>query len=169
MGKESEELMPLARTGQLIVEELPGEVLVLDLDNNKAHCLNPTSALVWRCCDGRTTVAEVARRLSLELGAPAAEGVVWLALRQLGERRLLDDAAVRPGRVRTVSRRELILKYAPAALALPAIASVATPSAAQLVSGCTGVSCVNFPCCSGFVCQTITEDPVRKVCVPGTT
>lgn len=164
MGKKAEELMPLTRTERLIVEELPGEVLVLDLDDNQAHCLNPTSALVWRLCDGKTTVSEAARRLSREFDAPTNEEVVWLALRQLGERRLLEEAAL-PSHRRAVTRRELILKYAPAALALPAVMSVATPTAADLVSTCLGVTCVSGSCCSGFTCE-IPEGAVRGVCIP---
>jgi hypothetical protein len=162
VGKKAEELMPLARTERLIIEELPGEVLVLDLDDNKAHCLNPTSALVWRCCDGMTTVAEVARRLSRELNAPADEEVVGLALAQLDRHRLLKRPAARtsPAR-RSVSRRELILKYAPAALALPAVMSIVTPSAAQLGSlrplgaACSlGIQCASSYCCCGACTAT---------------
>ena len=53
-------LMPRARQDELVVEELPDETLVYDLKRHEAHCLNRTSALAWRRCDGRTTVAEVA-------------------------------------------------------------------------------------------------------------
>lgn len=156
MGKKAEGLMPLAREERLVVEELHGEVLVLDLDDNRAHCLNPTSALVWRLCDGRTTVAEAARRLSQELKAAAGEEVVWLALAQLDKLRLLKGGIARPPESRAVSRRELILKYAPAALALPAVASIVTPAAAQLVSArpigaaCSvGLECASGNCCCG--------------------
>jgi hypothetical protein len=55
--------LPFARTHQLIVQEVPDEVLVYDLDRHKAHCLNRTSAIVWKHCDGKTTVAEAKRLL----------------------------------------------------------------------------------------------------------
>ena len=65
--------LPAARQAGLVVRELPGETLVYDLENNKAHCLNGTAALVWRRCDGQTTVAELAQTLHEELGLPADE------------------------------------------------------------------------------------------------
>jgi len=54
---------PLARQDRLVVQELSEEVLVYDLDRHRAHCLNRTAALIWRHCDGSTSVAEMARRL----------------------------------------------------------------------------------------------------------
>ena len=75
--------LPAARQAGLVVRELPGETLVYDLENNKAHCLNGTAALVWRRCDGQTTVAELAQTLHEELGLPADEVPVRLALEQL--------------------------------------------------------------------------------------
>jgi hypothetical protein len=62
---------PLARTDNLVINELTDEVLVYDLQRDKAHCLNHTAASVWKQCDGRSTAAEIARRLS-EPGAVAA-------------------------------------------------------------------------------------------------
>ena len=67
----SDFVMPRARQDDFVVEKLPDETLVYDLNRYKAHCLNPTSALVWRRCDGRTTVAEVAALLERELRYPA--------------------------------------------------------------------------------------------------
>ena len=49
------------------VERLAGETLVYDLRRHRAHCLNPAATLVWRCCDGRTTVASAAARLAFVL------------------------------------------------------------------------------------------------------
>lgn len=56
--------LPQARTDDLVINELSDEVLVYDLQRDKAHCLNAAAASVWKQCDGRTTVAEIARRLS---------------------------------------------------------------------------------------------------------
>lgn len=165
MGTKAGPLMPRARREGLIVEELDDEVLVYDLNTNKAHCLNRTSALVWQCCDGRTTVAEAARRLAQEAEVAADEDVVWLALRQLSRYGLLQRCEAMPAPKAGVSRRELIRKYLPLALALPAIVSVAAPTAAQVASTCVGLSCSsNLDCCSGFRCA-IPPDAVRGVCV----
>ena len=62
--------LPRIRKQKLIVDELPDEVLVYDLDRHKAHCLNSTAAMVWRRCDGKTRPAEIARRLQGELDQP---------------------------------------------------------------------------------------------------
>lgn len=37
---------PLARSEGLVIQEMPDEVLVYDLETNKAHCLNETAAFV---------------------------------------------------------------------------------------------------------------------------
>src|ERR1700686_4969121 len=82
-------LMPTARTEGLVIEEFADEVLVYDLRRHKAHCLNSTAALVWRRCDGRTTVAEVAGTLQEELSLLAGEAVVSMALDRLARAQLL--------------------------------------------------------------------------------
>jgi len=44
--------MPQARRSGLMLEQADGEVLIYDLERNKAHCLNNTAARVWQYCDG---------------------------------------------------------------------------------------------------------------------
>ncbi|MDQ5844969.1 MAG: PqqD family protein, partial [Acidobacteriota bacterium] len=56
--------LPLARQSSLIVKELEDETLVYDQETDQAHCLNETAALVWKNCDGRNSVNEIARLLS---------------------------------------------------------------------------------------------------------
>ena len=82
---------PHARTESLLVEELSEETLVYDEERHKAHCLNPTAAFVWHHCDGQTSVSELARLLEDELGIPANEEVVWLALDRLERVHLLEE------------------------------------------------------------------------------
>ena len=69
MTERSDRQLPLARRERLLVEELPDEVLVYDLDREKAHCLNRTAALIWNHCDGRTTVED--RSCSFRISRPA--------------------------------------------------------------------------------------------------
>ena len=71
---------PRARQSGLIIEELPGEVLVYDSDRDSAVCLNHTAALVWKHCDGKTTTARMARLLENDFQIAAADEVVSLAL-----------------------------------------------------------------------------------------
>ena len=155
MRDEDCQVLPLARTDQLVVQELPDEVLVYDLERHKAHCLNKTSAMVWKRCDGRTTVAEMTRRLGRELAAPVDDDVVWLALGQLRRFHLLEEGSGSVGSLK-VSRRDLVRKYLPAALAVPLILSVPAPTPAATASRCAGPfeACESqSDCCPGLNCD----------------
>ncbi|HWT03886.1 MAG TPA: PqqD family protein [Pyrinomonadaceae bacterium] len=152
------QVLPLARTDRLVVQELPDEVLVYDLERHKAHCLNKTSAMVWERCDGRTTVAEMTRRLGRELSAPVDDDVVWLALAQLRRFHLLEEGSGSAGLLK-ISRRDLVRKYLPAALTVPLILSVPAPTPAQAASRCAGpcepCDFSTNPCCDGLSCDGI--------------
>jgi hypothetical protein len=147
--RNAEQAMPFARTDNLIVKELPGEVLVYDSVSYKAYCLNRSSALVWKHCDGKTTIAEAARLLEQEVETPICEDVVWLALRQLDESRLLADDLPKPG-IEGLARREVMRKIAIAA-AVPLVLSIAvSPASAQGSCAGAGQPCSpTKPCCSG--------------------
>src|SRR5713226_10408745 len=80
---------PLARREGLVIQELPDEVLVYDLERDRAHCLNETAAFVWERCDGRTTTGEIARSLGKKVNASVDEKVVWFAIDQLGRNHLI--------------------------------------------------------------------------------
>lgn len=151
-------LMPKARKHQLIVKELSDETLVYDLDTNKAHCLNDTAGRVWKNCDGRNSVAEIRATLSNETGVAIDEGVVWLALDQLEEFKLLDQAPTAQGVFAGMSRRQLMRNMGIAAVTLPMIVSIVAPTFAQAVSPC-GQPCSNPSNCN-------SNPPGCKTCVP---
>jgi Coenzyme PQQ synthesis protein D (PqqD) len=96
---EIHQSVPRARTSQLITKEVAGEMLVYDRNSDKAHCLNPTAALIWSHCDGQTTVAEMAKLLAGELKTPVADEVVWFALDQLEKISLLQERWARPAKM----------------------------------------------------------------------
>jgi hypothetical protein len=141
---------PARRTEGLLVTEVMGEVLVYDLDRHRAHCLNPPAAVVFNHCDGTRSVADLARVLRRELGAPADPECVWLALDRLAEAELLQARVSRPARAGRLSRRALIRRIGVAVL-LPAVTSVVAPTpaeaAATCVSDCTGQA-FGTPCSS---------------------
>ena len=153
MGAKASRALPLARTEQLIVKEMPDELLIYDLDRHKAHCLNKTSAVVWKHCDGKTTIGDVTRLLGEEASAPVDDDVVWLALGQLRRFHLLEEESGTFGMMR-VTRRDLVRKYLPAALTLPLILSIPSPTAAQTAT-CAGLgqSCDVVACCPGLTCD----------------
>lgn len=136
-------MKPRARKDGLLIRELGGELLVYDLERHRAHCLNPTAALVFKRCDGRTGVAKMARELRLSLDAPADERWVWLALERLAKADLLEQELVVPAAVRGLSRRDLIRRAGQVAgltLLLPAVTSIVAPTPAEAAATCV-VNC----------------------------
>ena len=57
---------PARANGGLSVNDVGGEILVYDRDTDTAHCLSETAALVWRACDGKLTIQELADREALD-------------------------------------------------------------------------------------------------------
>jgi hypothetical protein len=115
---------PLARSEDLVVEEMGGDVLVYDLRVDRAHALRAEAARVWRCCDGRTTAEGLAAAAGVD-GETAAR-----ALAELEACDLLEGA---PGRARDSTRREAgvkLARVAGAAAVAPLIASLAVPATA---------------------------------------
>ena len=148
-------LMPKARKDRLIIKELPEETLVYDLDTDKAHCLNRTATIVWKNCDGQKSVDQLADALESEVGTSSDPTVVWLALGQLRTANLLEQET--SGTFIHVNRREVMRRVGGAALALPAIAAMIAPVAAQAVSCIAGnnTPCTigGTPCCAPRTCQ----------------
>jgi hypothetical protein len=138
--------LPEARTDQLIVEDLAEETVIYDLDRDQAHCLNRTAALVWRHCDGRATVGDLAALLGRELNFPSDERVVWLALDRLQKANLLQGSLEIPMDPDRYSRRELARRLGLAgglAVLLPLLTTLTAPTplhaqTAPAVLGATG-------------------------------
>src|SRR6266850_596538 len=143
---------PIARRENLIVEELPDEVLVYDLITDRAHCLNKTAALIWNNCHGEKTEGDIAELLQRELKTPMSAQLVTLGLEELTGYGLLREDASAPPRAR-VSRRRLIQHLGlTAAIALPMIMSISAPAAAQASS--VTDPCVANPRAEGCPCST---------------
>ena len=148
--------LPKMRKQGLIIDELPDEVLVYDLDRHKAHCLNRSAALVWRRCDGKTPPAEIARRVQLELDRPFNEDLVWLALGQLNKINLLAESIVPPPPLTGISRRQMVQALGiAAAIAAPVVTSIVSPTAVQ-ASTCipSGGTCTTSVQCCSKDCKT---------------
>ena len=148
---------PRARAKRLLTCEVADELLVYDLDRYKAHCLNSTATLVWRQCDGRTSVPEITRALNSAYGVTIDNDVVWFALEQL-ERANLIHIHVTDARQTgsaTLTRRELIKRAGAAGAAvLPLVSSIVAPTAVEAAScGGPGAACApdgpNSACCNG--------------------
>ena len=152
-------MLPKARKKQLVIERIPDETLVYDLERDRAHCLNHTAGMVWEYCDGRTSVAQMAARLAKATGASANEDVVWLALNSLDKAYLLEPRLETGSKHRGFSRREALKKFGRAAVvSLPVVFSIVAPTAAQAAScvedpaGCDA-STLGQCCCGGKACR----------------
>jgi hypothetical protein len=141
---------PVARQNGLVVQELPDEVLVYDLDTNKAHCLNRSAAMVWRSCDGNNSVADIVREFEANGGGKVTEDFVWLAIDQLNENGLL--AGNMAPKFQGQSRRQVLKNIGLASMvALPVIASLTAPQNAlgAVSCACTGTGVGNCPTLPG--------------------
>jgi hypothetical protein len=151
-------MFPQARLEKLSVQQVPHGTMVFDLQSNKYHSLNRTAALVWKHCDGRTSEAELAQIVHHELGLPADEGIVRLALEQLERRRLLETPLEPWAIARRRSRRDMLRKLAVAAVALPVVMTatakpaVAATSPPHITAGsaCAGQTSGVTPACITF-------------------
>ena len=145
--------LPRARSEGLLTEEVEAEIVVYDSESKQAHCLSPLAAAVFARSDGQTSIPELAKLASTQLGEPVEVDGVKDALAQLEELGLM----VVPEDELRVSRRGMIRKGAlvgAAVAATPLIVSVATASASE-VGSCAG------PC-------TVGEEGVceQKICPP---
>jgi hypothetical protein len=91
---------------------------------------------VWRLCDGRTGLAELAASLRDVLGVPDGEAAVRLALEQLSRRGLLEQPVEEAAPAERIGRREALRKLAVLG-ALPIILTVAARHASAMVTPCS--------------------------------
>jgi hypothetical protein len=148
--RRAETPLPRARKNGLVIQDLPGELLIYDLNRHQAYCLNRTAALIWRSCDGRQTVEEMAQALEKEIGYPVSERLVWFALKRLERSRLLEERLELPVFKERMTRRELTRKLGFAVALMPLITSIIAPTAVQAATcGAIGSPCTtNAQCCS---------------------
>ena len=153
----------MARQNGLVVQEMPDEVLVYDLDTNKAHCLNQSAAFVWRSCDGAKSVPDIVREFESNGRGKVTEDFVWLAIDQLNENGLL-DGEITP-RFQGQSRRQVLKTIGLASLvALPVIASLVAP---QNAMGAVSCACGNPGTCAGRnSCPSTTNCNLQGICAP---
>jgi len=148
-------IAPRARIDRLLIQELADEILIYDLDTNEAHCLNQTAALVWRHCDGKTTITQIAQVLEAETGSIVDNEVVLMACHQLAKRRLMQGDMPTLTASSRLSRREVIRRLGTAAaVSLPVVSSIVAPDVVQAAT-CrpSGAACTtSAECCTG-VCS----------------
>jgi hypothetical protein len=166
--KHENENQPLARREELVVKEMPDEVLVYDLRQHKAHCLNKTAAFIWDHCDGKTTVTDLTKLMGEEFKLPVDENLIWHALERLDKADLLVEKINRLNSTPFRSRRAVLGKLSTAALlSVPVVMSIISPAAAA--AGSVPAPCV---ACSIFgsgsnrtnVCPAVCDATIIGEC-----
>lgn len=153
-----ENLRPIARREDIVVQEANNELLVYDLRNNKAHCLTETAAFIWNCCDGKNSIQQIRQKTEERFDSKVNEDFVLLALEELNREGLL-ETPIETGFAK-ISRREALRKVGVAAMiVLPLVASLSVPNTALATACCFGLPCTSSaqctpPCttCSGGTC-----------------
>lgn len=148
MKDGTEMLAPRARSAGLVVRDLDEEVLIYDVQRESAYALNRLAGLVWKHCDGTTTVGEMPDLLAAQLGDQISLDTVWQAVSRLSDDGLLEEQANQPA-ARIMTRRDMMQKVALAgsvalitSIAVPASAALAACIANACRAGCTvGANC----------------------------
>jgi hypothetical protein len=129
---------PVARSQGIATESVGEDLIIYDLERDRAHRLNPTAAHVWRHADGQRGVAELAEVLRRDLDPAADENLVWCSLDRLAGAQLLQNTPPRPADAARASRREFVRKVGAVgalSLLLPLVTSIAAPTRAAAQSG----------------------------------
>ncbi len=145
---------PKARRDKLVIQELPDELLVYDQQRDMAHCLNRSAALIWKRCDGNTSIAEISHSVAKELKTPVDERAVWFAIAQFSKDHLLENQPQVPvGMLQGMNRRQMVRTLGIAAVvAVPLVTSIVAPTPAQAATCLpSGAACTSSAqCCSGL-------------------
>lgn len=101
---------PISKQQNIVIQELEKELLVYDLQTNKAFCLNETCGLVYQLCNGKRTVLEIADVLSVKLKTLVTEDYVRLTLHELNRDGLLENSDEIKAYLNVINRREMVKK-----------------------------------------------------------
>ena len=136
---------PKTRNENIVVQEMDNEILIYDLKENKAFCLNETSAMIWQLCDGKHSIAEMSLSLSKKLNQPMTDDLIWLALDNFKKDNLLEDSQKFEIDFNGLTRRQVVKKIGFSSLiVLPVIASLVAPAAAATASLLPNTAACNF-------------------------
>lgn len=123
--------LPVARNTNIVVQTSDKEVLIYDLNTDKAYNLNETSSIVYQACDGKTTFTELTANHGL------TNDVIFLAIDELIKEHLIEKNNEYNSPFDGMSRRKVLRQIGIASMvALPVIVSLTAPTAAMAQSSC---------------------------------
>ncbi|MFT3744311.1 MAG: PqqD family protein [Pyrinomonadaceae bacterium] len=157
------DVYPQARSEDLVVQNLPGETLVYDLNSHKAHCLNETSAFIWEKCSGELSVEQILEAFESRFGNTSGRELVELGLAQLHERELLINNAFPVAEL--PDRRQMLKRIGLAStIAVPVIASLVAPQNGLAIAG--NCVCTTPLQCSRAACPSTIHCNSAGLCAP---
>lgn len=132
---------PKLKTTEIVVQNAAKELLVYNLQTNRAYCLNEISAKIYEHCDGTKNATEICKILNLEIE------YIFLAVDLLERENLLDAESRRFFSEYSGLDRRRMLKSAlmSSAVALPLIISVLSPPSVNAASNTTLTDCNGQP------------------------
>ncbi|HLO86815.1 MAG TPA: PqqD family protein [Nostocaceae cyanobacterium] len=108
-------MIPVARTENLLLQDVGNELIIYDQRNNSSHCLTPIAVRVWELSNGQNTVNDIAKKLEKEFDLPIdgdvdVRGLVWLTLEELERYSLIKEYLKQPAteEIFGISRRKVI-------------------------------------------------------------
>jgi hypothetical protein len=123
--------LPIARNENIVVQISGKEVLIYDLNTNRAYNLNETSSIIYQACDGKTTFTELTAKYGF------TDDVIFLAIDELSKEHLIEKSDEYNSPFKGLSRRAVLRKAGIASMvALPVIVSLTAPTAAMAQSSC---------------------------------
>ena len=161
--------LPKAVTGDLVVQDSGEELLIYDLEANRAICLNQTARFVWENCDGIRDINSITENLEKKFGVAADSDLVLFAINQLNDEGLISNGDSIPDGFGELSRREVVKKIGFGSLvALPIVSAIIAPQAVFAQScvnpggGAAGTPGNNGTTCVGSVaaCNTLCTTDV---------
>ena len=149
--------LPKARTENLLEQEIGKEVMLYDLNIDKAFNLNETLTIVYKACGQNRTFDELKDRHKF------TDDFIYLALDELKRENLLAEEYSSP--FAGTSRREVIKKVGLATMfALPIITGLIAPKAINAASGADdgrragyGEACSTGTCVEGLVALPVQD------------
>lgn len=132
------------RAEGLAIQAIGDEVLVYDQGRHTAFCLNRVATAIWNACDGRRDVSEIAKTAAHAIGLPVSSEAALLAISDFERDGLMasslpdgDPPVCLPAGRPFLTRRDAIARMTTgAAVLLPAVAMLSTPTPAEAYSTC---------------------------------
>ncbi len=156
---------PTVRSSKLVTKEVGSELLIYDLETNKAFCLNTSIALIWAICD-KKSAAEITRHLNLKYQMEVDEDLVYYAFGELNKHRLIESTTEMNDAFDGLSRREIVRRIGLAAIAaMPVITSLIAPVATYAVSCPATTKPLGCPCSTQSSCSSNCCSSAPRTCV----